>query len=148
MSPTSTGSAMGRSSLTPPQLPADDRAFDATFIAFVLHYSDSAFDLLREARRITRGQVIILQSTYDGWWGRIVLGLREYLWGRLAFRLAVLASVITGKECPLKPRRYFTRMELRDLIVSAGFHILAMAPAEWFGLWVSRDLFIVEADEP
>jgi hypothetical protein len=132
----------------PPQLPAGDHTYDAILIVFVLQYSESAFDLLQEARRVTRGPVIILQSTYHGWLGRIALGVRECLWGRFAFRLAVLARVISSKVCPLKPRRYFTRAELRELILSVGFNVLAMEPAEWFGLEVSRDLFIVESSEP
>jgi hypothetical protein len=111
---------------------------------FVLQYPRSPIELLTEVRRVTRGRVIVLQSTYDGWIGRRVLAIRECLWGRLAFRLAVLARVVSTTKCPLTPRRYFTRSEIQQLFQAAGFIVSAMEQAEWIGLNVSRDLFVLE----
>ena len=125
-------------------VPASNRSFDALLMLFVLQYPQSPIELLTEARRVTRGRVIILQSTYYGWLGRIVLSIRECLWGRLAFRLAALARVVSATECPLTPRRYFTCSEIQQLFKSAGFTVLQMEPAKWIGLNVSRDLFVLE----
>lgn len=128
-------------------LPAGNRSFDALLMLFVLHYPQSPIELLTEVRRVARGPVIILQSTYRGWLGRSVLTVRECLWGRLAFRLAALARVVPTEKCPLTPRQYFTRSEIQQLFKSAGFTVSIMERAEWIGLNVSRDLFVLKSVE-
>lgn len=127
------------------RVPVDDGAFDGLLLLFVLQYVDSPHALLSEVRRVSRGPVIVVQSIYRGWWGRTVLGLREFVWGRLALRVAVGLGVLPPVECPLSPRRYFTRLELHRLFEAAGLVIVKSEPAEWFGLCVSRDLFVLES---
>ena len=123
----------------------EDGAFDGVLLLFVLQYLDSPQELLLEVRRVSRGPVIVVQSVYRGGWGRTVLGLREFLWGRLALRVAVGLGVLSSVECPLSPRRYFTRTELHRLFDAAGLVVVKCEPAEWLGWGVSRDLFVLEA---
>ena len=125
------------------RVPVDDGTFDGLLMLFVLQYVDSPNELLSEVRRISRGPVIVVQSVYRGWWGRMVLGLREFVWGRLALRVAVGLRVLPPLECPLSPRHYFTRPELHRLFEAAGLVIVKSEPAEWFGLGVSRDLYVL-----
>ena len=127
------------------RVPVDDGAFDGLLLLFVLQYVDSPHELLLEVRRISRGPVIVVQSVYRGGWGRMVLGLREFVWGRLALRVAVGLGVLSPVECPLSPRRYFTRSELHRLFEAAGLVVVKSEPAEWFGLCVSRDLYVLES---
>lgn len=127
------------------RVPVDDGAFEGLLMLFVLQYLDSPQELLAEVCRISRGPVIVLQSTYRGKWGRTVLGLREFVWGRLALRVAVGLRVLPPVECPLSPRRYFTRHELHRLFDAAGLVVVKSQPAEWFGLCVSRDLYVLES---
>ena len=42
--------------------PFDDNTFDITFIIEVLHHSEDAIHLLREARRVTKGQIVIFED--------------------------------------------------------------------------------------
>ena len=128
-----------------PRIPADDGAFDGLLLLFVLQYVDSPHALFSEVRRVSRGPVIVVQSVYRGWWGRTVLGLREFVWGRLALRVAVGLGVLSSVECPLSPRRYFTRTELHRLFDAARLVVVKCEPAEWLGWGVSRDLFVLEA---
>ena len=127
------------------RVPVDDGAFDGLLLLFVLQYVDSPHALLSEVRRVSRGPVIVVQSAYRGWWGRTVLGWREFVWGRLALRVAVGLRVLPPVKCPLSPRRYFTRPELHRLFDAAGLVIVKTEPTEWLGLGVSRDLFVLES---
>ena len=127
------------------RVPVEDLAFDGLLMLFVLQYSDSPKELLAEARRVSRGPGIVLHSSYRGWYGRTVLTVREFVWGRLALRAAAFLRVVRPVECPLLPRRYFTRPELRQLLEETEFVIVKTEPAEWPGLCVSRDLYVLEA---
>ncbi len=126
------------------RVPVEDGAFEGLLLLFVLQYLDSPHELFSEVRRVSCGPVIVVQSVYRGWWGRTVLGLREFVWGRLALRVAVGLRVLQPVECPLSPRRYFTRPELHRLFDAAGLVVVKCQPAEWIGLGVSRDLYVLE----
>lgn len=128
-------------------VPVCERTFDGVLMLFILHYLDSPQDLLVEARRISRFPIILLQSTYCGWWGRAVLVVREFLWGRMAWKLATIAGVIRSAKCPLLPRRYFTRAELLEVFEDAGFRVVTIEAARWLGLGVSRDLYVLESNQ-
>ena len=125
-------------------IPAQDQAFATLLLLYVLQYPDSVPTLLREARRVTRGTVIVVQSTYSGRFGLLVLRLREFVWGRLAFSLAAWARLVRSKRCPLVPHHFFTRQELVNAFQSSGFNVRALETLNWPGLNVSRDLFVLE----
>jgi len=127
------------------RVPVDDGAFDGLLLLFVLHYPESPHELLTEARRVSKGPVIVVQSVYRGWWGRTVLGIREFFLGRLALRVAGYLRLVQPVEGLLQPRRSFTRQELQRLFESAGLVVLKSEPAEWPGLCVSRDLYVLES---
>lgn len=56
--------------LTGGPLPFSDGAFDATVLIYVLHHADDAESLLREAVRVTRGPVVVLESVVRVPWTR------------------------------------------------------------------------------
>ncbi len=130
------------------RLPVDDQEFDGALVLFVLQYVESPNDLLVEIRRATRGQVIVIQSTYRGWWGRTVLQIREFVWGRLALQVAIALRVLPPVECRLQPLRYYTRAELQRLFEEAGYVIERCEQATWPGLCVSRDLLVLSERKP
>ena len=129
-------------------IPTHDRRFASLLLLFVLQYVDSVPSLLLETSRVAEGPVIVLQSTYSGAWGRCVLRLREFCWGRGAYAFAALLGLVSRVDCPLEPRRYFTRAELVEEFRLAGFAVRTVLPANWPGLHVSRDLFVLEAMRP
>lgn len=56
-------------------LPFRSGAFDAALLCFVLHHAEDPAALLREAARVTRGRIFVLEDTPRRWpdrvWGRI-----------------------------------------------------------------------------
>jgi SAM-dependent methyltransferase len=127
------------------RLPFCDEAFACAFMTFVLQYVPDPIRLLSEARRVTGGRVLVLQSTYEGWRGRSALICNELWWGPVAFTAARLLGLI-GNDCPfsLQPQQLFTRDALQGLFRSAGLAIEAMQSQKWPGVPVSYDLFVLE----
>ena len=54
------------------ELPFGDDAFDATLLVFVLHHVERPGALLEEARRVTEGPLVVIESVvetpWDRWW--------------------------------------------------------------------------------
>ena len=113
---------------------------------FVLQYPASPEELLRECRRVSRGPLLIIQSTYQGRLGRCLLAIREFYWGRFALRLATLIGLVHPGKCSLQPRHDFTRLELTDLFTRVGLVVVEIVPGNWSRLGVSRDLFILQRE--
>ncbi len=126
-------------------IPAPEADYDVATLLFVLQYPADPLSLLREAKRISKGRVIVLQSTYESTWGRFWLRLRGFVWGSLAFHLARWMRVIRFQDCPLDNRRVYSRPELRTLFTQAGLTIQSWEPQEWHRLNISRDLYRLEA---
>lgn len=126
-------------------IPASDQAFESLLLLYVLQYPECVCALLSEARRVTRGTVIVVQSTYSGRLGLFVLRLREVVWGRMAFSIAAWMRLVKSNRCPLAPQHFFTRQELFDEFQQSGFVVRTMETLNWPGLNVSRDLFVLEA---
>lgn len=127
------------------RLPFCDEAFEGAFMTFVLQYVPDPIRLLAEARRVTKGRVLVLQSTYEGWRGRSALACNEVLWGPVAFTAARLARLIGECAFSLRPQQLFTRDELHRVIRSAGLRLEVMHAEKWPGLPVSCDLLILES---
>ncbi len=129
-------------------IPVEDNYFAAMLVLFVLQYPESVSQVLLEARRVTRGPVIVVQSTCGGALGLMALGVREFFWGKLAFRLAVWTRLIPKSDCPFVPRRRFSRRELLDEFQRSGFVLRTSDQTNWPGLNLSRDLFVLESTQP
>ncbi|MEI8019916.1 MAG: methyltransferase domain-containing protein [Schlesneria sp.] len=128
------------------KIPAEDRVFDGLIMFFVLQYPLSPEELLRECRRVSRGPLLIIQSTYQGRLGRFLLSIREFFWGRFALRLAIMAGLVRPGHCSLQTRRDFTRLELTELFTRTGLEVVEVVPRNWSRLGVSRDLFVLRRE--
>lgn len=127
------------------RLPFADRVFDACLLAFVLSYTDDPATLLREAGRVASRRVVVLQSSPRGRAGRVALGLRGWVQGRVAFRLCGILRLIPPAPSPLRRRRLLSRERMGDLAEQAGLTLARVVPEPgWLGL-VSRDLLVLEA---
>jgi SAM-dependent methyltransferase len=60
-------------------LPYADRSFDAVMIVDVLHHTDDPVQILREARRICRGVIVLKDHLCDPWLGRARLALMDFV---------------------------------------------------------------------
>ncbi|HEV3340827.1 MAG TPA: methyltransferase domain-containing protein [Pirellulales bacterium] len=129
--------------------PAAHAAYDTVTLLFVLQYVPDPVGLLRRVAELCDGSILLIQSTYRGAWGKRWLRLREWIYGRLSLDIArrtgVLASVLGGDSCPLTPRRFFSRAQLRQTLEEAGLIIHHFFPSEWPGLSISRDLYVLRS---
>jgi SAM-dependent methyltransferase len=125
-------------------LPFADGAFACSLILFVLQFSEQPVRLLLEARRITAGPVLVLQSVYHGFPGKLVLHANEFMWGPVAFSVARVAGLIRNCPFSLDVRRLYTRQELQDVYGRAGLCIRESQVEKWFGVPISDELFVLE----
>ena len=126
------------------ELPFADLTFTATVLAFILHYPEDPVLLLREARRVTAGPLLVMQSTYRGLTGLIALRIREFLLGRFAFYIACKIRFIRPVRCSLRPQRLFNRAEFYELARRCGLEVIRLEPERWYGLALSYDLYVLE----
>ncbi len=126
------------------RLPFADRVFDACLLAFVLRYPDDPAALLREAGRVASRRVLVLQSSPRGRAGRIVLRLRSWVQGQIAFRLCATLRLIPPSQAPLRARRMLSRERVGELADEAGLKLARVVPEPGLLGLVSRDLFVLE----
>jgi ubiquinone/menaquinone biosynthesis C-methylase UbiE len=129
------------------KIPANDAACDGALLSFVLQYPADPLPILLEARRITHGPVLVLQSTYAGKLAYRALRLREFFFGRFGFYLARLANLVSEKECPLVPSHFFNGDALLELFETAGFEVRLQQSESSLLVKVRRDLFVLNRVE-
>ncbi|HAJ58544.1 MAG TPA: hypothetical protein DCP31_04175, partial [Cyanobacteria bacterium UBA8543] len=93
------------------KLPFADQEFSYSLMLFVLQYCDNPVELLKESRRVTSKRLILIQSTYAGSFALLILRLREFMTGELAFKFSRTINLIDECQCSLKALNYFTRRE-------------------------------------
>ena len=125
---------------------ADD-SVDVAALVFVLQYATDPLQLLLEARRIAEQRVIVLQSSFQGAFGRLILGIREFFWGPVALAVARRFGLVEQFESSLVTRRHYTRSDLTDLFAKAGLAVERCDPDPWTGTGVSRDLYVLRPSE-
>ena len=126
------------------RLPFADDTFDAVALLFVLQYPPDPLSLLREARRVTAGRVIVLQSTHRGDVARRMLAARGFIQGRGAFAVARRLGLVNGCSRALRPQRMFDRDALERLFAAAGLRIVHREPQACSMTGLSRDLYVLE----
>jgi len=124
-------------------LPYPDGCFAVSTILFVLQCADDPAALLREAARVTAGPVVVIQSTCEGTLGDRLLRVRSLALGPFAFRVARRLGFVAGPWASLVPRRRFTRAGFQEVLEQAGLTLEHLEPEPWFGLPVSRDLYVL-----
>ncbi len=113
------------------RLPFEDNSFDATFLTFVLHHADDPDAVLREALRVTRGRVIVLESLVETAWDRRWLPFAD----RLANRLR------SGGQMEEEVLHFGSAASWRERFAAAGFQVQA---EERRGRWLHKQhLFVL-----
>ncbi|MCH7828868.1 class I SAM-dependent methyltransferase [Patescibacteria group bacterium] len=54
-------------------IPFADNSFDTSLLLFVLHHCQDPAKVLKEAVRVSKKRVIIMEDTFGSWFGRILL---------------------------------------------------------------------------
>jgi SAM-dependent methyltransferase len=60
-------------------LPYDDRYFDTVMLAFVLHHAANPADLIREAVRVSRSRVLVIEDAPEGWLQKVLWRSWDYV---------------------------------------------------------------------
>lgn len=60
------------------KLPFGRKTFDTTMFIYMLHHSENIEGMLKEARRVTRRDIIIMDHTYTGFATKSLLKLYDY----------------------------------------------------------------------
>ena len=105
-------------------LPFAPHTFTAACLFFMLAYPKSPAAVLKEAARVTRGPVIVIQTLYSGRLGYAWHRGREFLWTILAFHISkLLGYVPSDAKFAMHTRRFYTAEALQRDLVSAGLRI-------------------------
>ena len=107
-------------------LPFDDGTFSASLLFFMLAYPQDPAAVLREAARVTRGPVILVQSLYSGLVGHAWHRGREFFWTVAAFHVSRLVGYVPREsEFTMKTRRFYTTATLQRDLDAARLRIRA-----------------------
>ena len=107
-------------------LPFDKETFSAALLLFMLAYPDDPARVLKEAARVTRGPIIVVQTLYSGRLGYAWHRGREFLWTIVAFHASKLIGYVPPNATfTMHTRRFFTAQALRREVLSAGLQIRA-----------------------
>jgi SAM-dependent methyltransferase len=125
------------------RLPFADASLDAVLLSFVLHYCTAPCTVLREAARVSRGPVLLVQSTYVGRWGYAALRANDLCWGLLAFYVGRTSGLVRARHHALDAHRYYTRDQLRTEARHAGLRTHWLASRPWRAAPVASDLVLL-----
>ncbi len=117
------------------KLPFEDGSFDATVLVFVLHHASDPEAVVREARRVTRGPVLVIESVFEGTWDRRWLEVAD----RLANRIRG-GGTMREQEAHL---RFRTVEEWRVLFEAARLRVAHESRRG--GWWHRQHLFVLES---
>jgi len=107
-------------------LPFDDGRFSAALLLFMLAYPSDPAAVLREAARVTRGPIILVQSVYSGRLGYAWHRGREFLWTIVAFHVSKLIGYVPrDAEFTMRTRRFYTVEALRREVATTGLRIVS-----------------------
>jgi SAM-dependent methyltransferase len=107
-------------------LPFEDATFSATLLIFMLAYPTDPARLLREAARVTRGPIILVQSLHSNRLGYAWLRIREFIWTIVAFHVSKLVGYVPPEATfSMSTRRFYTDAALQRDYAAAGLRLRA-----------------------
>ncbi len=60
-------------------IPFEDNSFDTVLLKFVLHHTENPLDILKEAKRVSKNNIIIFEDTYNSGLGKFLLCVLDYI---------------------------------------------------------------------
>lgn len=107
-------------------LPFEPDRFTAALLVFMLAYPRDPVSVLREAARVTRGPVIVVQTLSAGTLGRPWHRLRECCWTFAAFHLSKLVGYVPrDARFTMHTRRFYDAHALQRDVMAAGLRVRA-----------------------
>lgn len=107
-------------------LPFADATFAAALLVFMLAYPGDPGGVLAEARRVTRGPIVLVQTVYANRFGQAWHRGREFVWTVVAFHVSRLVGYVPRTATfSMRTRRFYTPETLRRDVASAGLRIVS-----------------------
>src|SRR5688572_1997379 len=107
-------------------LPFEKGTFSAALLLFMLAYPNDPAGVLKEAARVARGPIIVVQTLYSGRFGYAWHRCRELLWTIVAFHVSKLVGYVPPNATfTMHARRFYTAQVLRRDVLAAGLQIRA-----------------------
>lgn len=125
------------------ELPFPEKSFDFALLLYVLHYTLSPVEMLRACARVSRGGVLVVQSTHDDEVGRALLRANELAWGPLAWGVARAARWVPPGGFSLGARRLMSEREMQAAVAEAGLQVAQREGAPWRAGHVRSDLWVL-----
>ncbi|HYC49526.1 MAG TPA: class I SAM-dependent methyltransferase [Gemmatimonadaceae bacterium] len=105
-------------------LPFESQSFSAALLLFMLAYPADPVAVLREAARVTRGPIIIVQTLSSGRIGRAWHRAREFTWTVAAFHVSkVVGYVPRDARFSMNTRRFYSAHALQRDVMRAGLRV-------------------------
>ncbi|MDD4333695.1 MAG: class I SAM-dependent methyltransferase [Candidatus Pacebacteria bacterium] len=108
-----------------------DNEFDTVLISYVLHHTENPESILKQAKRITKKNIIIFEDMNEGLLGKIYC----YFHGRL-FDFFFLRKSI--------PAKFFNEKEWKEIFNELGLKIVYSKSKKYFLNPVKRKMFVLE----
>ncbi len=107
-------------------LPFADGTFAAALLVFMLAYPRDPAGVLAEARRVTRGPLVLVQTVYASRLGYAWHRGRELLWTVVAFHASRLVGYVPREaRFSMRTRRFYTAERLQRDVAAAGLRVVA-----------------------
>ena len=107
-------------------LPFETDTFTAGLLLFMLAYPKDPAAVLRQAARVTRGPLIVVQTLSAGVAGRAWHCVREFIWTFAAFHVSKRVGYIPADaRFAMRTRRFYSAHTLQRDLMRAGLRIQA-----------------------
>ncbi len=110
------------------KMPFNDNEFDTALVAYVLHHCEDQLKVLKEAVRVTKGNIIIFEDTRPS---------------HFTNAMDFMSNKLRGVETPFKFR---TEKEWMSIFKKLNLKIAAVkhnVEREWFYPWVNHTMIVV-----
>lgn len=104
-------------------LPFSDRSFDSSLMIYVLQYVREPEQLLREAARVSSGEITVLQTVFEQRTGRTFLNVYERFTGALPFKACQFFGLLKDVPISLNPSTQYTHRQLLQLFNVSGLQV-------------------------
>ncbi|MDD2480317.1 MAG: methyltransferase domain-containing protein [Victivallaceae bacterium] len=108
-----------------------DSEFDTVLISYVLHHTENSKDILKQAKRIAKKNIIIYEDMNEGFLGKIYCKIHGGLFGLFFLRNSI-------------PAKFYSEKEWNDIFKELGLKIVYSKDKNYFLNPVRRKLFILE----
>lgn len=123
-------------------LPFESSEFNTVLVLFTLQYASDPVGMIREAIRVSKGQVVIMQTTSPNGIKRFYLNAYDWISNCAWHWIVKLSGAVRKGPNSIVVRQQFSEMNVKNAIYAAGGRLIKH---EKKGTFLRRRLFVVES---